>query len=131
MLISAIAEDARRRAARPSVFCDPRGWAEPNGLVLCEVEVPPGMAITDGEVVWYPMRASPRVRGYSVALGLSRALLLRMGTAPELRDIGRLAVEILVHAPTLARLGERTYGDLAVHVPRRIVHVASSRSAAA
>ncbi len=131
LLISAIAEDARQRAARPSVFCDPRGWAKPNGIVLCEAEVPSEMSITDGDVVWYPANAPVKVRGYSVALGLARALLMRSAPGHEFHDIVRLAIEILVHAPTLARIGERSYAAQASHVHRRIVHAASVMSVAA
>ena len=92
MLISALAEEVRQRAAC-SAFADPRDWGEPNGIALPRY------------IAW----ASPRESGYSVALDISRALLLRVLSSPAPDDVARLASRISVHEPTLARIGTESY----------------------
>ena len=109
LLISALAVEARELAACP-VFGNPRDWGEPNGIELHPAAVG---------------AASSRESGYAAALELARALLLRALSAPAADDVARLASEILVHGPTLARMGERAYAERAIHVPRRVIRAAS------
>lgn len=127
LLISVLAAEARARAACASVFGDPQNWGEPNGVVVRASPSEVRRRI-DGFCVWYSTAAPPRERGYDIATGIARAILKRVLSRPTPHDVARLASEILVHRPTLDRIGAEAYAKLAVHVPRRVILTASRGS---